>query len=105
MKLPLKAGVDVRFLRPELVKVLWNVQAIMEYNGGPDYEFLLTAGADGTHKIGSKHYVHLAVDLRTRPMTASQRRTAVAELKHLLDAEYDIVDEVDHIHLEYDPHP
>ena len=67
------------------------------------HDAIVTYTTNGKHMNGSLHYVGLAVDLRTRDMTSSQRSATVSELKGALGTMFDILDEVDHIHVEYDP--
>ena len=67
-------------------------------------EVTVTSTTDGVHSKHSLHYSGNALDLRTRDITDEQAGEIVLELKRLLDKEYDIVLEGDHIHFEYDPH-
>lgn len=60
----------------------------------------LTSGTDGQHKAGSKHHSGEAVDLR---LPTARKEAVVEQLQNRLGAEYDVVLEVDHIHVEYDP--
>jgi hypothetical protein len=60
----------------------------------------LTSCTDGDHKAGSLHHTGRAVDLR---LPIARREAIVGELKNRLGDEYDVVLEVDHIHVEYDP--
>ena len=62
-------------------------------------ELVITSGKDGQHGIGSLHYEGKAVDLRTWNVLDS----LVKALKAHLGADYDIVLEKDHIHVEWDP--
>ena len=108
----LKDGVDIRFLRPELTSYLLNIQAIFEFWGCADqkgFVFRLTAGRDGKHKINSKHYKDLAIDVRIRTSAGQFLADAtigkiIHDLKTLLGPDYDIVwHRGSHIHIEYDP--
>lgn len=79
----------------------------------------ITAANGPGHKVGSKHYTDEAFDFRTRNIAgtaadipraaqqwAARIRLALGRLGssggHPL---YDVVVEVDHIHIEYDPKP
>jgi hypothetical protein len=55
----------------------------------------ITSGTEGLHMPGSRHYSGNAIDIRTLDFTKN-------ELSLLLGREYDVVQEKDHIHIEYD---
>ena len=96
----LKAGVRVAGIKPELLIGLRVAESV--YKGVANAELVVTSISDGTHKPGSKHYVGLAADLRTSNVLPLVQDIVFA-LKAQLDADFDIVLESDHIHLEYDP--
>lgn len=93
----IKPGVRVSTLKPEIVlaimiaRDLWLEQA---------QALTITSGIEGQHKVGSLHYAGLAVDLR---LPTANKERMVAQLAIRLGAEYDVVLESDHIHVEYDP--
>lgn len=69
---------------------------------------VVTSARDGTHGATSRHYLGLAVDVRSQgagrvgaPIDESPA-TWVARLKQYLGRDYDVIEEVDHIHIEYD---
>ena len=66
-------------------------------------EMVVTAGFDGKHMPGSKHYEGNAFDMRSRIYTDHELRELVDNLRENLGSDYDVVDEVSHIHVEYDP--
>ncbi|MFW5831267.1 MAG: hypothetical protein ACOCVA_03390 [Prolixibacteraceae bacterium] len=68
-------------------------------------EMVVTAGFDGSHMQGSKHYEGNAFDMRSRFYTDSELRTLLDNLRENLGPHYDVIDEVSHIHIEYDPKP
>lgn len=43
-----------------------------------------------------------AIDLRTRDLSKEQREQLAQRLKDALGNNYDVIDEGDHIHIEYD---
>lgn len=62
---------------------------------------VVTAGSDGVHKTGSLHYKNAALDLRTRDMTTDVRSRVIDQLKKVFPPPtYDVILEIDHIHLE-----
>lgn len=63
----------------------------------------VTSVLDGKHKPGSRHYSGNAFDLRTFIYSKDQVKKLVQELKKQLGTDYDIVDETDHLHIEFDP--
>jgi hypothetical protein len=69
------------------------------------YNPMITHGTDGTHNPGSLHGSGNALDLRTTAMGMSntQADSVVSYLQSQLGSSYDIINEGDHIHLEYDP--
>lgn len=62
-------------------------------------EAVITSGKDSVHGDNSKHYLGLAIDLRTYHVLDR----IVQDLKNHLGKDYDVVLEKDHIHVEYDP--
>jgi len=99
--LHLKDGVSVVGIKPELLDGLLSLAVLFHQYELP---LVVTALTDGVHKEGSLHYRGYAADLRSRDVPTWQ-------LGHLLDAthqtlglSWDVVQEVDHIHVEYDPH-
>ena len=66
-------------------------------------DLVVTSVNDSTHMKGSFHYTGMAIDLRTNVLTAAQQQSVMAELRSRLTIEYDVILEVDHIHIEYDP--
>lgn len=63
----------------------------------------ITSCTDGKHKQGSKHYVGNAVDFRVRDLPIVLKSVIVTDLKESLGAQFDVIDEGTHIHIEYDP--
>ncbi len=66
-------------------------------------ELVITSCIDGAHMANSFHYQGKAFDMRTRIYTKGQVAAIVDELFTLLGEDYDIVDEGDHIHIEFQP--
>ena len=109
MAAAIKAGADVRFLRPEITDKLWNIEQIVRYHAPPGYDFVITSGSDGRHSRNSLHYSDMAVDIRTRLSTpgsffAEEIQLRIkSDLEKYLGPDYDVVIESSHLHLEYDP--
>lgn len=64
-------------------------------------ECRLTAGTDSKHMPGSLHYVGLAIDLG-KPR-ANKLAVVLADLRLYLGDDYDVVEEGDHLHIEFQP--
>ena len=118
IKIYVKDGADIRFLRPYIANHLFNIAAIFYYHAPDAYQFVITAGRDDDHGVKSKHYKNTAIDMRVWYITLSGKKYLTqamlkairADLLVLLnDDDYDIVIEYDndgnlsHMHLEFDP--
>jgi len=67
-------------------------------------EVTITAGTDGKHMTGSKHYTGEAVDIRTSSFASPQELDAfVMHLEGRLPTGYHVIRERDHLHVEFDP--
>lgn len=96
----IKPGARIGGLRPEMALAL--VMADQVY-GAHGYDLVTTEGTGGKHGTGSLHYVGLAVDLRTSNVPMGEVGAVAADLRAALGAEYDVVVESDHIHVEFQP--
>ncbi len=97
----LKAGVKVAGMRPEILLAAVAAERVFEKAG---FECTITSCVDGQHMVGSLHSKGAAIDLRTRHVPhAIELRQIVDRIKECLGAEYDVVVETDHLHIEYDP--
>lgn len=86
-------------MKPQLVPALITCQAFFINLGK---ELVITSISDGKHKEGSKHYTGEAFDIRTFHLAPYELQDCLKYLRSRLDNQYDIVLEVDHIHIEYD---
>lgn len=66
-------------------------------------EMVVTSLLDGVHSKNSLHYTGNAFDMRVWIYTEKQKQSLLYQLKKKLGINYDIIDESDHIHLEFDP--
>jgi hypothetical protein len=69
----------------------------------PEMDVVITSVCDGQHIAGSKHYTGNAIDFRSAGWPVDIRKIVIKDLKTELGKDYDVVDEVTHIHIEYDP--
>jgi hypothetical protein len=58
---------------------------------------------DGKHMTGSLHYAGAAIDSRTRGIPLAEVQKLIARIKACLGDDFDVVLEIDHLHLEYLP--
>jgi hypothetical protein len=67
---------------------------LMDYQG----EIVITAGSDGVHMAGSRHYVGEALDLRR--WNISDVPAFIAKLSSALGPRFSVIDEHDHLHVQ-----
>ena len=72
-----------------------------EVYGKQGVELVITSANDGKHGDKTLHHKGLALDLRTWTLGGREGEVAKA-LQEALGEAYDVVLEVDHIHVEYD---
>lgn len=94
----IKKGVSLAGMSPTLSIATQIVEPILAKYG---QELVITSCMDGRHKRSSAHYTGMAIDLRIWDITDADR--CVAEMQRHLGGNYDVIVEVDHIHLEFDP--
>lgn len=96
---------DVRIggLTPQIVLAMTLADQVYVSNGVA--ECWVTSANDSKHKDGSKHYTGEAVDLRVHniPDSPTRLRIKINLIARLASLGFDIVDEGDHFHIEYDP--
>lgn len=64
---------------------------------------VITSGTDGKHKPNGLHHVGMALDFRTRDLSPSDCHRVAGSCSAVLGRDYDVVLEVDHIHIEFQP--
>ncbi len=95
----IKKGVKAKGLQPEILLAIFEAREVYRKFHA---ELVITSLLDGAHMPTSLHYEGLAVDIRTSNLSGQTRPIAAARLKAALSAEYDVVLEKDHIHIEFD---
>lgn len=70
-----------------------------------DQTVWVTSANDSGHMRGSKHYTNEAFDIRTRNVNGGHAECVAwrDSMKEGLGADYDVILEKDHIHVEFDP--
>ena len=64
-------------------------------------EAVVSSTYEGGHSPSSFHYVNLAEDIRKPDL--QYREIVFTKLKEAVGDDYDVVDERNHFHIEYDP--
>lgn len=85
-------------LTPQMVLALVIAQSLFD---DLNEELTITSAVDSKHGKGSLHYQGNAVDLRTRNL--SNPSEVATRLQTNLGAEFDVVLEDTHIHIEWQP--
>ena len=96
----IKPGVVLLDLKPQILLAIIIADRIFEQYQN---ELVITSVNDGKHMNNSLHFNGFAVDFRSRTFTEPQLINVIQELKVSLGENYDVVKEIDHIHVEYDP--
>lgn len=96
----IKPSVRLLGVQPQTVLGISFAIAVCQKHG---VDFTLTSVSDPPHGRGSLHFKGYAFDMRTRDMTAEQRKVVWSDLREALGREYDVILEGTHIHVEYDP--
>jgi len=96
----IKSGVCITGIRPEMLLGLMIAESVFREAG---VDLVITSIVDGKHSHTSLHYAGAAVDFRTKHMKAGQADIIVGLLKDALPDDFDIINEGDHIHMEWQP--
>ena len=96
----IKAGVRVFGLRPELLLAIQIAHSVFQDHA--ELEMRITSVIDGKHSVGSLHYAGQAVDISIAGLN-TDFGTIKAAIAEALGADYDVVLETDHLHIEFQP--
>jgi hypothetical protein len=96
----IKPGARIFGLRPEMLLAAVAAERVYAEAG---HDFVITAGVDGKHATGSLHYAGAAIDVRTRDVPAADVPKLLARINACLGDDFDVLLEVDHIHIEFQP--
>ena len=95
-----KEGVKINGIKPECTIALAICDSIyIDYGQG----MVVTSVTEGEHMSGSLHPVGFAFDLRTRDFMVDDLERIRQSLIEALTDEFDVVLEVDHFHIEFQP--
>jgi hypothetical protein len=95
-----KPGVKIGGIEPETVLAIMVMDDIYKSFG---MHLVITSVTNGKHMKDSLHYKGYAFDCRTNNVSVPTQNLILAEAKKILDGEFDVLNEGDHIHIEYDP--
>lgn len=98
--LSLKPGVRITGMRPEILLAILVAERAYAEAG---YELMVTSCVEGKHSVGSFHYAGSAADLRTNNVPAEKLQVLVGKIRAAIGADFDVVLEADHLHLEFQP--
>jgi hypothetical protein len=96
----LKPGARITGLRPEILFAAVAAERVYAQAG---HDLMITACVDGKHMAGSLHYAGQAIDVRTRDIAPADVQKLIAQIKACLGDDFDVLLEVDHIHIEFQP--
>jgi len=98
----LKKGVKIMGIKPEIAFVMPIIDGVVNIYDKVE-GCVITSACDSKHGVGSRHYIGLGIDVRTRNMTEPQQQYCATDLNDRLGEDFDVVLEKDHIHIEFDP--
>jgi len=98
--MPLKAGVRLLGMKPELLFGLGELRQVFARHG---WEMVITCGIDGSHSNASLHYAGCAADLRSSFVPKDQQEALRKEMQDCLPTDFDVILEPDHYHVEWQP--
>ena len=94
----IKEGVIMQGLQLEMREVLKCADQVWK---SLKQELVVTSALDGTHSAGSYHYFGYALDFRTNYFTPNEKKQAARDLRLMLSAKYFVLEESNHIHVQY----
>ena len=96
----IKKEVNLSGLQPELAVAHVEISKIYSSYG---VDAVITSALDSEHKLGSLHYVGLALDYRIWNVPSLVLQELFLKIKEALGSQFDVVLEDDHIHVEFQP--
>ena len=96
----IKAGVDISRLNPEIRRTLTPLAKVYRLE---KEELVITSTYEGNHLPSSLHYHNDAIDIRWPSETKKGRADFAKKIAAMLGKKFDVVPELNHLHIEYDP--
>lgn len=94
-----KPGVNPLGVKPETVLAVIVANEVYALHG---HNLVITSIADGKHGAGSYHGLGWAIDTRTSYFEEGEANIVAEEIAERLGDFYDVIVEIDHIHIEFD---
>lgn len=101
----IKPGVSLANLQPQMVLAALVVDSVFRRGG---YDATITSGSDGDHKglpvVGDTrdpHYTGKAFDIRTSDLKSEDVPSLVQALQVCLGAEFVVITESNHLHIQW----
>ena len=95
-----KDGAVITTMPPVVLDGIIVIAMVFARNG---YPFVITEKDGGQHMVGSLHYAGFAIDFRSWVVPVDKRPALLAQLKRELGSDWDVIEEDDHFHAEYQP--
>ena len=95
-----KDGAVITTMPPVVLDGIIEIAMIFARNG---YPFVITEKDGGKHMDGSLHYTGFAIAFRSWVVHVAKRPALLAQLKRALGSDWDVIEEDDHFHAEYQP--
>jgi hypothetical protein len=96
----LKQGVKIVNLKPQMIL---GIMIANEVYKAHSQELVITSCDDSKHGNGTLHGQGFACDFRTSFFLSGETERVANEIRAKCDDCFDVVNEIDHIHMEYDP--
>lgn len=93
-------NINLAGISPALVLALFICDEVYKKHGK---DLVITSVNDSAHSMTSLHYAGAAADLRTSYFIDDVDQIVQAEIRAKLNADFDVILEADHIHIEYQP--
>lgn len=105
MALIIKPGVSVLGLKPEILIGLRVAEGVLDMYG---YDTILTSGTQEKHGDYSRHYLGMAVDIRSKHIAHEKKDEIFAKITARLGDEFKAIWEskgtsIEHFHISYKP--
>lgn len=94
----IKPGVKLTGIRSEILLAAVVAEGVYRNEG---QQCMITSALDGKHMDNSLHYSGQAIDLRIAGL--KDAKSTADAIRVALGAEFDVILESDHIHVEYQP--
>lgn len=96
----LKYDVKIQGVQPEIALI---VPILKECFNKHDHELIITSVTRKSHMKNSLHYPGYAIDLASKNLDSTDTGKIFNDIVKQLSTQFDVIDENDHIHVEYQP--